>query len=312
MQNDGKNSQLSRTTLNTYSNDILPRMGELAKSRPTIAFHASMKHAFGKGALISLLRQFGKLHEDKKQISVGVIGYPNVGKSSVINTLISKKSCKVAPVPGETKIWQYVTLFKRISLIDCPGVVVDTAGDTEEDSVLKGVVRAERLPEPQEFVEAIMSKVKREHIAAQYKLPKDGDDTWKDSNELLEMIARRVGRLRKGGEPCLRSAATMLINDYQRGRLPHYVPPPELKEDEQIDVATVDKIQAIKQDLDKIGEEHMARADEGNGYEEGPSDDDQGSMSRDDHEESDRDDVGLNEAHAPTSKQLIADGEWDD
>jgi nuclear GTP-binding protein len=54
-------------------------MGELAKDRPTIAFHASLTNAFGKGALISLLRQFGKLHEDKKQISVGVIGYPNVG-----------------------------------------------------------------------------------------------------------------------------------------------------------------------------------------------------------------------------------------
>ena len=53
-------------------------MGELAKDRPTIAFHASLTNAFGKGALISLLRQFGKLHEDKKQISVGVIGYPNV------------------------------------------------------------------------------------------------------------------------------------------------------------------------------------------------------------------------------------------
>lgn len=54
-------------------------LGELSKDRPTIAFHASMTHAFGKGALISLLRQFGKLHADKKQISVGVIGYPNVG-----------------------------------------------------------------------------------------------------------------------------------------------------------------------------------------------------------------------------------------
>jgi len=120
-------------------------IGELAEVRPTIAFHASMTHAFGKGALINLLRQFGELHKDKKQISVGVVGYPNVGKSSVINTLISKKGCKVAPIPGETKIWQYITLFKRISLIDCPGVVVDTAGDTETDSVLKGVVRAERF-----------------------------------------------------------------------------------------------------------------------------------------------------------------------
>jgi nuclear GTP-binding protein len=54
-------------------------MGELAKDRPTIAFHASLTNAYGKGALISLLRQFGQLHQDKKQISCGVIGYPNVG-----------------------------------------------------------------------------------------------------------------------------------------------------------------------------------------------------------------------------------------
>eukprot|EP00804_Cyclotella_cryptica_P003997 CCRYP_013922-RD/>CCRYP_013922-RD protein AED:0.17 eAED:0.17 QI:0/0/0/1/0/0/3/0/539 len=204
-------------------------IGELAQIRPTIAFHASMTHAFGKGALISLLRQFGKL-TDKKQISVGVIGYPNVGKSSVINTLISKKSCKVAPLPGETKIWQYITLFRNIYLIDCPGVVVDTAGDTETDSVLKGVVRAERLECPEEFVDAICNAVKREHIAAMYGLAKNGEESWNNSEELLEKISVKCGRLKKGGEPCLRTAAIMLINDFQRGRLPHYVAPPELKE----------------------------------------------------------------------------------
>jgi len=237
-------------------------MGELAKDRPTIAFHASMTHAFGKGALISLLRQFGKLHEDKKQISVGVIGYPNVGKSSVINTLISKKSCKVAPVPGETKIWQYITLFKRISLIDCPGVVVDTAGDTETDSVLKGVVRAERLESPEDFVPAILEKVKREHVAGQYKLSKE-ESKWSTPTELLETIAKNAGRLRKGGDPCIRSAAIMVINDFQRGRLPHYVAPPELKDDNEEDgrteteTAKVDGVDQEAQNLDGIGEENM-------------------------------------------------------
>lgn len=47
---------------------------------------------------------FSQLHTDKKQISVGFIGYPNVGKSSVINTLRSKKVCNVAPIAGETKV----------------------------------------------------------------------------------------------------------------------------------------------------------------------------------------------------------------
>lgn len=76
----------------------------LSAQWPTLAFHASITNSFGKGALISLLRQFGKLHADKRQISVGVIGYPNTGKSSVINSLMGKKVCKAAPVPGETKV----------------------------------------------------------------------------------------------------------------------------------------------------------------------------------------------------------------
>ena len=53
--------------------------------------------------------------------------------------------CKVAPVPGETKVWQYITLMKRIFLIDCPGVVYNKTEDSETDIVLKGVVRVENL-----------------------------------------------------------------------------------------------------------------------------------------------------------------------
>jgi nuclear GTP-binding protein len=111
----------------------------LSAEFPTLAFHASLTNSFGKGALIQLLRQFAKLHKDKKQISVGFIGYPNVGKSSIINTLRSKKVCSVAPIAGETKVWQYITLMRRIYLIDCPGVVYPS-DDSDTDVILKGVV----------------------------------------------------------------------------------------------------------------------------------------------------------------------------
>jgi nuclear GTP-binding protein len=286
-------------------------IGELSQIRPTIAFHASMTHAFGKGALISLLRQFGKL-SDKKQISVGVIGYPNVGKSSVINTLISKKSCKVAPVPGETKIWQYITLFRNVSLIDCPGVVVDTAGDTETDSVLKGVVRSERLECPEDYVEAICNAVKREHIAAMYGLAKSGEESWSTPEELLEKISLKCGRLRKGGEPCLRSSAIMLINDYQRGRLPHYVAPPELKEsDEEKKVEETAVIRGVKleeQNLDGI--ERSVEVEEAKGSD--------AVVDGGNGDEDDREDVGENEASesdneddAPVSLAIKGADEWD-
>ena len=53
--------------------------------------------------------------------------------------------CKTAPIPGETKVWQYITLMKRIFLIDCPGVVHAGQADADSELVLKGVVRVENL-----------------------------------------------------------------------------------------------------------------------------------------------------------------------
>jgi len=68
----------------------------LSREFPTLAFHASITNPFGKGALLSLLRQLARLRSDKQAISVGFIGYPNVGKSSVINALRTKKVGKSA------------------------------------------------------------------------------------------------------------------------------------------------------------------------------------------------------------------------
>lgn len=59
----------------------------LSKECPTLALHSSINNPFGKGSFINLLRQFDNFHRDKKTISVGFVGYPNVGKSSIINTL---------------------------------------------------------------------------------------------------------------------------------------------------------------------------------------------------------------------------------
>ncbi|XP_055621505.1 nucleolar GTP-binding protein 2 [Toxorhynchites rutilus septentrionalis] len=191
----------------------------LSKEYPTIAFHASMKHPFGKGALINLLRQIGKLHVDKKQISVGFIGYPNVGKSSVINALRSKKVCNVAPIAGETKVWQYITLMKRIYLIDCPGVVYPTA-ETDTEKVLKGVVRVELVNNPEDYIEDVLKRVRKEYLIKTY-----GVAEWSSHIDFLEHVARKAGKLLKKGEPDVSTVAKMILNDWQRGRLPFYVPP---------------------------------------------------------------------------------------
>lgn len=197
---------------------------------PTLAFHASPNHSFGKGSLIQLLRQFSQLHSDKKQISVGFVGYPNVGKSSVINTLKSGKVCTVAPVPGETKVWQYITLTKRIYLIDCPGIVPTSARDSQTSTVLKGVVRVEALATPSEHIPALMARVKPVYLSRTYgvPLPDEADPTtgW-EPEKLLDTLARMKGRLLKGGEPDMEAVAKIMLSDWVRGRIPFFVPPPD-------------------------------------------------------------------------------------
>eukprot|EP00775_Hariotina_reticulata_P005449 gene5449-5682_t len=181
----------------------------LSREYPTLAFHASITNAFGKGALLSLLRQLARLRSDKQAISVGFIGYPNVGKSSVINALRTKK------------VWQYITLMKRIFLIDCPGVVYHRTNDSESDAVLKGVVRVEGLEDATQHVQMVLERVKPEYLRRAYRIK-----SWTDHEDFLEQLARATGKLLKGGDPDLNTAARIVLYDWQRGKIPFYKLPP--------------------------------------------------------------------------------------
>ena len=186
------------------------------------AFHANINNSFGKGSLIALLRQFSSLHSDRKQISVGMVGYPNTGKSSIINTLRKKKVCVVAPIAGETKVWQYITLMKRIYMIDCPGIVPPNQNDTDEDLLLRGSVRVENVEYPAQYIPAVLARVQPKYLQRTYDLKEPATD----SVAFLEVLCRKSGRLLKGGEADIDGAAKMVLNDWIRGKLPWFTPPP--------------------------------------------------------------------------------------
>ena len=155
--------------------------------------------------------------------------------------------CKAAPIPGETRVWKYITLFKRIFLIDSPGVVYGNmelpaqaaapssappptdassasslaALDNETTSVLKGVVRVDNLEEPAQYVPGVLARVKREYVVKTY-----GVEAWESHVDFLEQYARRTGKLLRGGGEDIQTVARMVLNDWQRGRLPYFVCPP--------------------------------------------------------------------------------------
>ncbi|KAL8451836.1 hypothetical protein Emed_001716 [Eimeria media] len=203
----------------------------LSKEMPTLLMQADKnKKNIGRTQLFQLLRQYGQLMSDRKHVSIGFFGYPNVGKSSIINFLKSKQVCKAAPIPGQTRVWQYVALTSKLYLIDCPGIVPmsSEAGDDTE-KVLRGVVRPERISTPEEHIGVVLERVKREALLVRYGL--DPKTTWADQEEFLALLAVRLGKLKKGGEPDISTAARIMLYDLQRGRLPYYVLPPGMSSD---------------------------------------------------------------------------------
>ena len=121
---------------------------------------------------------------------------------------MKKECCKTAPIPGQTKVWQYITLTKRIYLIDCPGIVHDT-WQSEEDKVLKSIVRAEKLPDPTIFIQAILDRAEKKLIYDVYGIPE-----WIDSEDFLKQLSIKTGKLLKGGEPDVNNLSKQIIVDW--------------------------------------------------------------------------------------------------
>lgn len=109
--------------------------------------------------------------------------------------------------------------MKRIYLIDCPGVVPPKEGDTPEDILLKGVVRVENVENPEQYVAALLRRCKKKHVLKTYDLT-----DFTNHIDFLEQLARKGGRLLRGGEADVDGVAKMVLNDFMRGKLPWFTP----------------------------------------------------------------------------------------
>ena len=101
---------------------------------------------------------------------MGLVGYPNVGKSSTINSLLGEKKVSVSSTPGKTKHFQTIHLSEHIVLCDCPGLVFPQFATTRADLVCDGVLPIDQLREHTGPTALVVKRVPKDVIELTYGL----------------------------------------------------------------------------------------------------------------------------------------------
>lgn len=209
--------------------------------------------------LFKALKAYSQGKQLKRSIAVGVIGYPNVGKSSVINALMSRLSrgssgaCPVGAEAGVTTNLREVKLDSKLKLIDSPGIVFpniaagkgklsSSSSSSSSQSVKEGArlillnaIPAKHISDPVPAVTLLLKRLSKaparlskmqEFYGIPTLIPASNGDT---TNDFLVQVARKCGRLGKGGVPNINSAAMTVVTDWRDGRIQGWLEAPELQ-----------------------------------------------------------------------------------
>jgi len=220
----------------------------LRRELPTVAFKASTQHqrshmghhshaiksskksdasnvdnvseCLGASTLLGLLKNYARSKNMKLSITVGIIGIPNVGKSSLINSLKRERAVGVGATPGLTRSMQEVVLDKNVKLLDCPGIVF-TSATSEAEAALRNAVKVEQLIDVIAPVELILTKCSATQLMEIYQISE-----FSNVVEFLTSVAKKRGKIKSGGVVDIDSAAKVVIGDWNGGKIPYMSRPP--------------------------------------------------------------------------------------
>ncbi|KAK3296906.1 uncharacterized protein B0H64DRAFT_113268 [Chaetomium fimeti] len=171
------------------------------------------------------------------KFQVGLVGYPNVGKSSTINALLGAHKVSVSATPGKTKHFQTIHYSDKIILCDCPGLVFPNFANTKAELVVNGVLPIDQLREYSGPGTLVATRIPRAFIEAIYGIQirtrplEEGGTGIPTGDELLSAYARHRGFMTQGlGQPDRSRAARYVLKDYVSGKLLYVTPPPDIED----------------------------------------------------------------------------------
>ncbi|KAL4883302.1 P-loop containing nucleoside triphosphate hydrolase protein [Aspergillus karnatakaensis] len=195
---------------------------------------------------------------------IGLVGYPNVGKSSTINALLGAKKVSVSSTPGKTKHFQTLYLSPEIMLCDCPGLVFPNFASTKAELVVNGVLPIDQQREftgpaglvaqriPKHFLEDVYG------ITIRTRPLEEGGTGVPTAHDILRAYARARGFATTGqGQPDESRAARYVLKDYVNGKLLFCHPPPATISESDPDADPEDSIDAAEFNKDLYDWAHL-------------------------------------------------------
>uniref|UniRef100_A0A1A7WLA5 Guanine nucleotide-binding protein-like 3 n=1 Tax=Iconisemion striatum TaxID=60296 RepID=A0A1A7WLA5_9TELE len=201
-------TQIRHKTVQAKKSRIVPSNDVLDKSRGAACF--------GTTCLTEILTGFAAGRQSEAAVKVAVVGFPNVGKSSVINSMKGMVACNVGTVRGTTKNMQVVHILKNLKLMDSPGIVA-SPNNPAVSMTLRSLQVEEGHLSKFDAVKMLLKQCNSSQIMLQYNVP-----DFKNSLEFLTLLAKKRGFLQKGGVPDTEQAANTFLDDWTGAKLSYH------------------------------------------------------------------------------------------